>query len=842
MNQGQWLDPGHARYSRRPYQIWQPPGCLMHEYKERELTACFQSKRLVFIGDSTIRQIFWATAKKLDEDGANDDMGVARKHSDLTFTRNGVGLEFIWDPYLNSSRLHEELKAYQNTTHVPTKKDGDRGGSASLILVGGGLWFARHVHVNTLKVFRDSVDRIIPYMNPPVEAPTAASRPFVQNRASENLLLMAPVQVPQYDFLSPSRSETITAEKVDAMNDYLRHLSTFQEADVVWSFSLMTWKQRVAYEQSGLHVVDNVAGRKADVLLNLRCNAEAALGIGGQGYPYDRTCCSNYRRPGWVQWTGLIGTLMILPFLVWITRTEADRKRIRLLPSSRALRALLVFLLAIVYCFYADRTHVFEKVHKRRSAKEFVILSGVSLLLGLLSVRRSASLMPISGSRELKAPDQPFLSRYQTDEWKGWMQFGILIYHYAGASKILWIYIVVRLLVASYLFMTGFGHTVYFYSTGDYSLRRVTGVLIRLNLLNCVLPYMMRTDYLFYYFAPLVSFWFIVIYLTMRVGHNRNGSLRFICSKIAISAVLTTAFTRTPGPLEAVFTITRYACRLHWDVKEWRFRVSLDMLIVYVGMLAAILFVKISTFSRSRRIDSMMKHQYFYYIKLILPFVSLVVFYIFATACSTITDKYDYNWFHPYISFFPIVAFAILRNSHRHLRNFHSSIFAWLGRCSLETFTLQFHIWMAGDTNGLLSLGMFHGWRNGKWYNFLVVTAVFFYISWRVARATEVLTQWIVRSEEGRSGGQEGLLMGKRDQGEQKEKLELPLRKSHDSGRQILTTTGGLGHGDTGKWEIRRISVTHWKWLLTRVWRCENITTRLGVLTVAMWFLNVTYT
>ena len=37
----------------------------------------------------------------------------------------------------------------------------------------------------------------------------------------------------------------------------------------------MAWAGRGEYEESGLHVVDNVAHRKADVLLNVRCNADA---------------------------------------------------------------------------------------------------------------------------------------------------------------------------------------------------------------------------------------------------------------------------------------------------------------------------------------------------------------------------------------------------------------------------------------------------------------------------------------------------------------------------------------------------------------------------------------
>jgi N-acetylneuraminate 9-O-acetyltransferase len=514
---------------------------------------------------------------------------------------------------------------------------------------------------------------------------------------------------------------------------------------------------------------------------------------------------------------------------------KADRRRTWLIPSAKVLRALLTFLLAVVYCFYADRTHAFEKMHKKRSTREFIVLSVVPFTLGLLLVRRSACPQAsMFSSREQKAPAQPFLSRHQTEEWKGWMQLVILSYHYSGTSKVFWIYITIRLLVASYLFMTGFGHTMYFYRKGDYSLRRVAGVLIRLNLLNCVLPYMMRTDYQFYYFAPLVSFWFVVIYATMRIGRSRNGSLPFMFGKIIMSAIIVAVFTKVHGPLEVASAIVRYTCRLNWDVEEWRFRVSLDMFIVYVGMLAAILFVTASSSPGSQQIHSILKHQHIRRLRLALPLLSFAIFYAFTNITRLFPDKYEYNRWHPYISFIPIIAFIIIRNSHRHLRNFHSPLFAWLGRCSLETFILQFHIWMAGDAKGLLSLGIFDMWDKGKWYNFIVVTTIFIFVSWHVARATHTLTQCIIR-DEGGWGGEEGLLVEKSCQ----EGSELPLRKSHDSGRLVLTTTGGSGQDEFSNRGIGRIAAVRWKWLFMKLWKCEDLSSRLGVMLVAMWFLNV---
>ena len=291
---------------------------MLHEYTAQDISTCLSSKKIVLVGDSTIRQIYWAMAKKLDVHGAEQELLTAERHGGLTFERMGVQLEFIWDPFMNSTELHAELATFRRREQLSDASPGSESSSAGIIFVGGGLWHARHIDVAPLKHFRDSVDSIVPYMNPTVtrKFSTSIFGSIAPPPGQENLLLLAPVQVPFYEDLSPSRSISLTPAKIDPMNRYLLHLSTNQGAEVIFSYTLMSHDQRRTYEESGLHVVENVAVRKADVLLNLRCNTARA---GSGQYPFDRTCCSNYNQPGLVQWTVLLIFLGVLPIIALST-------------------------------------------------------------------------------------------------------------------------------------------------------------------------------------------------------------------------------------------------------------------------------------------------------------------------------------------------------------------------------------------------------------------------------------------------------------------------------------------------------------------------------------------
>ncbi|RFU31024.1 hypothetical protein B7463_g5315, partial [Scytalidium lignicola] len=736
----------------------------------------------MFVGDSTTRQVFWAVAKKLDQKRAEEeflvmlDLELDGWQRNLQFVSDNVTLRFIWDPWLNSTGLDHELEKFRPDLPTSDSTGEEAEKSAGLILLGApGIWNARHGGKNYMKDFKDAIDHVIPYMDHP-HAPEKGllSTPgrFTSRLSSPNLLLLAPVQVPIYDALSPSREATITPEKIDLMNDYLQQTSAHSEADVVWSYSLMTWAGRAAYEESGLHIIDEVARQKADVLLNLRCNVAAVA----RGSSFDRTCCTNYQPVVGTQSLLILAGLIAFPGLVFLRRkygVPVDR----LLPASKNMSALVTIGLVLCYCFYADRSQVFEKAQTYFQEKEFWSGCIIIAIVGMASIRKILTSIPNNAKPLSDFQDQAFLSRNQTDEWKGWMQLLILVYNYTGGETKLWIYEIVRLFVASYLFMTGFAHTLYFLRKEDYSFGRVATVLIRRNFLCLLLAYMMRNDYTFYYFALATSIWFLIIYMTLRIGIN---------------------------------------------IPAFRAQFSLDMYIAFIGMMLGIFSHRVTHLKSGSINPVALLDRLLYFITIrnsrlfnaTLTILALILLPGYWAVTRRSPDKDDYNWWQPYITFIPILSFVVLRNSNRLFRSYYSKTFAWFGRISLEMYVLQNHIWLAGDGRGLLRLGIW-----GPWVETAVLTPIFLWICWRIAGATQLLTGWIVYGDgqapsgaqtEAKSPSLQGWI------GEEFGSSSSSWRPSRDRGRK------GLLSG-----------------ILTKVG--SSLGRRLMLMVVVLWVLNVTY-
>lgn len=356
--------------------------------------------------------------------------------------------------------------------------------------------------------------------------------------------------------------------------------------------------------------------------------------------------------------------------------------------AGKFYKGLFFFGVYMLYIIVADRSPTLLKIGKGFSWNAFLFLILLICLGGCLS---------------LKDTEQGgFLNRHQTNEWKGWMQFLILAYHYVGASKISIVYNFVRVLVASYLFMTGYGHFSYFLKKKDFGIHRILKVLLRLNLLALSLSYIMEQPLTFYYFAPLVSFWFLVVYLTMLIGHQYNSDGRILFCKIVISMFLTWIFINSIDILGDLLNVSRYVFGIDdWNSKESQFRLALDQWIVYVGIFVSWAAIEFNKYSGSIPLTTSLsfKDRLFAFpnqnaenwirMKNITGYCSVASILLFFAFDFLIPSKFIYNAYHPIVSIAPVVGYIILRNWNDACRRYYSELWSWIGKMSLETFLLQ---------------------------------------------------------------------------------------------------------------------------------------------------------
>ncbi|KAI8807517.1 10 TM acyl transferase domain found in Cas1p-domain-containing protein, partial [Cladochytrium replicatum] len=663
LSDGSWIDDA-----------WRTHTCSMHAYTASDIALCFAaSSRIDFIGDSTVRMLYFALLSRLGAPTQN--LTMVERHADRVESVRGLTVTFSWDPYFNRSVV-------------------DREGAGATV-IGFGLWAMKYGASGGLEEFKEGVGRVGEVCGD-----------------GGGKVVVRLVQPLVDALLSEERRERLADWKV---NEYNRHLVSEGRRMCGGGLELGVPDHRMYSEaraemgstEDGLHYSDNLVQQELDILLNRECNEK----LFGRQAMLKATCCVRYKG---------FSAQVVLSFLVLVTLgpiSYACRRYI--VPSESVSLDITKLLLVVTYCYICDRTSLFMKLNKHFTWRTFIVLTILSLLIGLLTLQ--------------KLPDTTFLNRNITEEWKGWMQVAILIYHFVGASKILPVYICIRAMVASYLFMTGYGQFQSFYQKKDYSFSRMAKTVLRLNLLSLALAYVMETDVLFYYFGPLVTFWFVVIYITMGLFQKWNHHAVFLMAKIASSGCAVSILLHHPEPLVEIFGLLEYV-NVHWDAEEFAFRLRLDRWAVYVGMITAWGVIKLSPARKSPRISKPVM----IYGQLFLDTVPMYQSTLSdpgipAPKSGFFSDKKQFNTYvHPYLSPLIAVLYVLIRNATPGVRQYTSWFFRWIGQISLETFVLQFHMWLGQDTTATLAV------ISGSaffWANLFLITVVFLYFCEMVAPA-----------------------------------------------------------------------------------------------------------
>jgi len=325
-----------------------------------------------------------------------------------------------------------------------------------------------------------------------------------------------------------------------------------------------------------------------------------------------------------------------------------------------------------------------------------------------------------TGVKEQK--DTNILGRSQTEEWKGWMQWMFLLYHYYAAAET---YNSIRVMITCYVWMTGFGNFSFFYIKEDFGLVRVLQMLFRLNFLVLCLMLTLGNTYLLYYICPLHTFFFFLVYITMYIrsdlNHSQHGiRLKLFCVGVAIFVIWDlnpTCLWPWTGfgllPTNAIIGATNGA---QW---EWYFRSSLDHWSTFLGMIFALNFPAATQWLTV--VEGLPQRR-----QLLVKCTSAFLLVCpFAWWASTVfpENKLNYNLTNPYFSpLFPLLAYIFLRNISPWMRARFLGPLEIVGKTTLETYLLQHHWWLTSNAKSLLTL--IPGYPI---LNFALVTVVYFF-------------------------------------------------------------------------------------------------------------------
>lgn len=445
---------------------------------------------------------------------------------------------------------------------------------------------------------------------------------------------------------------------------------------------------------------------------------------------------------------------------------------------------------ALLLFFFCDRTTIIPRRDKAYSEDFFCLIVVLFLGAGLFTIRpvpkkvaqppaapavaeppppqvpaataaeQEAAGKPPKRERErllagdLPSPPQPaheasqsglLMNRHQTDEWKGWMQMLFLWYHYFNNKDL---YNAIRIFIAAYVWMTGFGNFAYYYNREDFSLNRFFSMMWRLNMLVICVCGILRNQYMLYYICPLHTLFTLTVYVMLLVKRTVNHEHRALMIKFAVSTVLCCVLWDMWFS-ERLFSLVWLPVRglIRYDdpylptrdvSSEWFFRSFLDHYVWIIGMLIAYAYPRMERWllrlednghgaNRPRMLA----------VKWVIGLVAAGAMVAHYRMVLT-QPKMAYNAIHPYTSAVPILAFLVLRNLSQRVRGHYLGLFEWFGKLTLETYIAQYHIWMAttganGSPKKLLRF--LPGDR--PMCDFVIGSVLMFFVSYRLGTATD---------------------------------------------------------------------------------------------------------
>ena len=296
------------------------------------------------------------------------------------------------------------------------------------------------------------------------------------------------------------------------------------------------------------------------------------------------------------------------------------------------------------------------------------------------------------------------------------------------------------------IFLYLLGNFSFFWIRKDFSFWRVFKMLFRLNFFVIIICLTVSNEYMLYYICAMHTYWFLSVYATMAILPHWNTCRYRMALKFLIYFICNLLMFDLTEIAYTIFKPFGFILHLHDGIHhpmhEWVFRLGLDHWVCFIGMLCAYNYPHYENFIRYLESDTsaVTPTQSGFNIKKYIrgkPLIKLIMLTVSITSLAiwylTVMqyEKLEYNFYHPYTSFIPILAFLVIRNLYPVLRTHYVTFFAWLGKVTLETYLCQLHIYLQSNAKHLITYI-----PNYHLLNFAFATILYLTISHKVFHLT----------------------------------------------------------------------------------------------------------